>query len=88
ENREKPSQLNYKLPALAVEIRLDGIKNVKELFKAIREQCSVEIYPDFRLASYDLKVQGEAAPAADILRAAALCVGGTYRQVGPAYVLA
>ena len=47
----------------------------------------MELYADPRYSDRKLSVQGTSASAGDLLRALALAVTGTWRVVGPAYLL-
>ena len=88
-NTLKKSQLNYGLPALQVSISLQGVKTVGELVTWIGEKTRLELYADRHYEAKLLSVTGanHSAMASDLLRALAVCVTGTYRRVGPAYVL-
>jgi len=87
ENDEKRSELVFKNPALSVPIELKDGETVSDLFESIRNATHMEIYADARLGKHKLAVIGDHAMVSDVLRAVALCVSGTYRRVGPAYVL-
>ena len=88
-NSLKKSQLNYGLPVLQTPIPLQGVKTVGELIARISEKTDLELYADPHYEEKPLLVAGarQTAPASDWLRALAVCVTGTYRRVGPAYVL-
>ncbi len=70
-------------------VPLTGAKTVGDLVARIAAKTHTELYVDPHYASRLLTVIGPApgATAADVLRALALAVAGTYRQVGPAFVL-
>ncbi len=70
-------------------VSLTGMKTVADLVARIAAKTQTELYADPHYASRALTFIGPTpeAPAADVLRALALAVAGTYRQVGPAYVL-
>lgn len=87
-NTEKPSQLDVKQAALQKPIPVAENESLNDLFAAIRASTGVEVYPDRRIARFELNVIGDHANAGDLLRAMALCVSGAYRKVGPAFVLA
>ena len=86
-NRQKRSNLRYDGSALDPKIPLTGAATVGEIVDRIRKATRVEIYADRRYTDQTVYIRGDYARAGDILRAFALCVTGTYRQVGPAYVL-
>ena len=88
-NTLKKSQLNYALPALRTLVSAQGVKTVGELIARIGEKTGLELYADRHYEAKPLLLAGvrQPAPAGDWLRALAVCVTGTYRRVGPAYVL-
>ncbi len=88
-NTLKKSQLNYGLPILQTSISLQGVKTVGELMARISAKTRLELVVDRHYESKLLTVVGanHVAPVSDLLRALAVCVTGTYRRVGPAYVL-
>src|SRR5207253_3090242 len=55
----------------------------------ISKQSGVELYADAHYEKRDLilRTGRMTAPMSDLLRSLAFCVGGTYRKVGPAFVL-
>lgn len=87
-NVPKRGQLDFTATSLKMVIPLDGLKTVGDLIARIGEATRTELYVDARLEKKSLTVVGPpAAPASDLLRALAFCLTGTFRQVGPAYVL-
>ncbi len=88
-NSPKQSQLNFGAPALQAGISLTGIKTVGDLISRVAGITHLEIYADPRYADHTLTLLGPAnsIQAVDLLKALAFCLTGTYRQVGPAYVL-
>lgn len=88
-NAPKRGQLDYNLPALQAAIPLAGLKTVGDLVTRIGKTARLELYVDKRMETKTLTILGSApsATAADLLRAAAFCLTGTFRHVGPAYVL-
>ena len=88
-NALKAGQIAFDDPALKAAVPLGGIKTVDDLIIRICRAAKREIYADPRYAArmVTLSPAGQSAPAADLLQALALCVGGTYRRVGPAWVL-
>lgn len=89
DNQLKPSDLMYNSPALQVPIPLDGIRTVRDLALRIGHATRIEVYADPHYATRTVTFLGtdKTATASDLLQALALCVAGTYRAVGPAYVL-
>lgn len=89
-NTPKPSGLDYDAKPLRAAIPLGGLKTVGDLVYRVGAIAKTEIYVDPHYAAKSLTVVAGAdstAKAGDLLQALALCVTGTYRQVGPAYVL-
>jgi len=90
-NAPKPGELAFDDPALQAAVPLANIKTVDDLVTRIGLTTHREIYADprygSRLVTLAPSSTPQSAPAADLLQALALCVGGTYRHVGPAYVL-
>ena len=90
-NTPKVGQIAFDNPNLKAPVSLAGIKTVDDLVVRISRAVKREIYADPRYAARMVTLSPSAgpqsAPAADLLQAVALCVGGTYRRVGPAFVL-
>lgn len=88
-NTLKAADLDYDAPALRAAVTLSGLKTVGALVAKISATTHIEIYADPHLANKTLTLLGksESAPAPDLLRTLALCVTGTYRAVGSAFVL-
>lgn len=87
-NVPKRGQLDFSTTALKMAIPLNDLKTVGDLVYRIGGMTHAELYADPRLEKKPLTLLGEpSAPAADLLRALAFCLCGTFRQVGPAYVL-
>lgn len=88
-NTLKAADLDYDAPAFRAAVPLSRLKTVGALVAKISATTHVEIYADPHLANKTLTILGksESAPASDLLRALALCVTGTYRAVGSAFVL-
>ena len=88
-NTPRDGDLRPDAAPFRVSITHTGAKTVGELLTRIATLTHQEIYTDPHYANKTLTVigSGVAAPAGDWLRAIALAVAGTYRQVGPAYVL-
>ena len=89
DNGLKPTQLDADGAAFKAAVALDGVKTVDDLVARLAQATGREIYADARYGARTVTLLGppKSARARDLLRALALCVGGTYRQVGPAYVL-
>ena len=86
----KPGQINYDAPVWRGPVPLDdGVRTVDDLVARIGRAAGAELYADPRYGGRLVTLTGaaHAARACDLLRALALCVGGTYRVVGPAAVL-
>jgi len=88
-NTPKTGQLDFKAAAFKVPVPLAGLRTVGDLVQRVGGATRTEMYADRRYESRTLTVSGvpASAPAGDLLRALALCLAGTYRRVGPAYVL-
>ncbi len=91
-NTPKAGQLAFDDPALKAAVPLAGVRTVDDLAARISRAAHREIYADPRYGARVVTLvpparPGPAASAADLLQALALCVGGTYRRVGPAWVL-
>ncbi len=87
-NTPKLSDFVYDDKALGVRINLVGVKTVGDLVQRVGLAVKKEIYADRRYETRSVTYLGPpTARAADLLQALALCVAGTYRKVGPAYVL-
>lgn len=96
-NAPKNSELDYDAKSLQVAVDIDGLHTVADLVDAVAAATHVELYADARLEPKLLTVlppkpsgDGRPAPmpdAGDILQALAFCVTGTWRQVGPAFIL-
>lgn len=88
-NAPKPGDLRFDTSALQTPISLAGLRTVGDLVSRIGNSTRLELYADPHYAGRSLTIAGSlpTAPACDLLRALALCVTGTYRRVGPAFVL-
>lgn len=88
-NVPKRGQLDYNLPALQAAVPLAGLKTVGDLVARIGKIARLELYVDRRMETKTLTTLGPppSVSAADLLRAVAFCLTGTFRKVGPAYVL-
>lgn len=88
-NTPKAGQLDFKAAVFRVPVPLAGVKTVGDLVARVGGVTHTEMYADRRYERRALTVAGSpaSAPAGDLLRALALCLAGTYRRVGPAYIL-
>ena len=92
-NAPKPSELDFDLPALAARVALkpDAVSDkgltVGEVVRRAGMASHLELYADRRIGSLPVWYYGASAPARDLLRALCLSVTGTFRKVGPAFVL-
>ena len=88
-NVPKEGQLDLDGKAFAARVPLAGLRTVGDLVARVGGLTRLEIYADAHYEKKALSVTGPAtsARAADLLRALAFCLTGTYRRVGPAFVL-
>ena len=88
-NTLKPSDLSAESKTLQVAVPLSGLKTIGDLVSRIGQKTGLELYADPHYAAKSLTLVGTAssASASDLLQAVCLCVTGTFRKVGPAYVL-
>ncbi len=88
-NTLKSSDLEWDSKALQVSVPLSGVKTVGDLVTRVGQATQLELYADPHYAAKTLTLAGPmtAVPAADLLRAVCVCVTGTFRKVGPTYVL-
>jgi len=87
-NNPKDADLDYDAAALKQSIRLEGIVTVGDLVARVGQAAGLEMYADRRYEKRTVTLVGRrTARGVDLLRAAAFCVTGTFRKVGPAYVL-
>lgn len=88
-NTPRSGDLRLDDAAFQASIPLAGLRTVDDLVARIAARTHRELYADPHYAHRALTLIGPAssAPASDLLGALALAVAGTYRQVGPAFVL-
>ncbi len=88
-NQLKAGDLDMDLSILKTSIPVGGMKTVGDLMARVAQATHLELYADRRLEQKTLLIlgTGRAAPAEDLLKAAAFCLTGVYRRVGPAFVL-
>ena len=88
-NQPKAGDLDMDLAVLKKPIPVGGMKTVGDLMARVSQATHLELYADRRLEQKTLLIlgTGRVAPAEDLLKAAAFCLTGMYRRVGPAFVL-
>lgn len=89
-NAPKESDLEWNRRDMERPVLLQNFKTVSDLVTQLAQATKLELYTDPRFGQQSLLVEGDlktAQPAGDIMQALGLCVCGTWRQVGPAYVL-
>ena len=94
-NQPKPSDLDDNAAVLSVPVALPvntvstggTLTTVGELVRRVGQASRMELYADKRVAALPVWTHGSAASAGDLLRALCLDVCGTFRRVGPAFVL-
>ena len=88
-NTLRPGDLHLDDAALQGMVPLAGLRTVEDLVTRVALVSHKEVYADPHYARRALFLSGPApsAPAGDLLGALALAVAGTFRQVGPAFVL-
>jgi hypothetical protein len=86
----KQGDIKYTSRQLAHSVSVDGITTVDELVARISQVVGLELYADARYGSSKIYFGGDTKStyrAGDIMRAISLSACGTWRKVGPAYVL-
>ena len=89
-NDAKPGDISWTKPELEHTLTLVGPKTVGALVAGLGRATGLELYADARYEPLALTVAGDFTKpqtAGEVMQALALCVCGTWRQVGPAYVL-
>ncbi|WP_395139728.1 hypothetical protein, partial [Armatimonas sp.] len=86
-NSAKPGQLDFAAAVLDVRVSLIGVQTVGELVKRCADATKLELFCDPRYAHRPLHMRGTSARAGDISQALARCLTGTWRKVGPGFVL-
>jgi len=89
-NAPKDGDLRWTRRDLERSVSLQGLKTIDDLVGRIGAVTKLEMYADAHYGGLPLMVVGDLKkpqPAGDVMQALALCVCGTWRQVGPAYVL-
>jgi|GEM_PF-1068825 len=87
ENKAKPSDLANADPRLETLVDIPPRATVRQFLRHIGDSAGVELHADMRVADLKVSVVGSRVRAKDALQALALAVTGTYRRVGPAFVL-
>ncbi|MBB6053075.1 hypothetical protein [Armatimonas rosea] len=86
-NSAKPGQLDFTASALDKPVSLKDAKTVGELVRRCGETTGNELFCDPRYADRQVHLRGTQARTGDVLQALARGVAGTWRKVGPGYVL-
>lgn len=87
-NVSKAGELDYDQSILRKTVSLNGVKTVGDLMARIGFECRLELYADKRYEARSVTLTGvRSASARRLLQALAFCLSGTFRRVGPAYVL-
>jgi hypothetical protein len=86
-NQAKPSDLNYKSSSYDMAFPLTPSSTVKEICQKASELIHRTIISDARFQNEVVTTLGTSARCGDVLKGLALCLTGTYRQVGETYVL-
>lgn len=88
-NRLKPGHLNFEAPVFAQTVRLQKTQTVAELLDNLSQQTGVGLHADGRLTRLSVTALGDEAGAkiGDVLKSLCWSVCGTWRKVGPDYVL-
>lgn len=89
-NTPKPGDILWNQRDLERTVSLAGLTTVDALVQRLGSAARLELYADPHYASLPILARGDLKarqPAGDVMQALALCVCGTWRRVGPAYVL-
>ena len=89
-NTPKPGDILWNRHDLDHDVLCEGVKTIDELILRLAQATGMELYADRRYGALPVVLAGDLhkpQEARDIMQALALCVCGTWRQVGPAYVL-
>ncbi len=88
-NAPKTGDLDFDQDALQAPVTLSSVKTVGDLVSQVAQTSHLELYADPHYAARTVMFVGSAqdAPGGELLQALCLCVTGTFRKVGPAYVL-
>jgi len=86
-NMQKPSDLDYRATNLNGSIQLNPSERISDMLKRIGQVTGLELHADLRVGDRMMVCYGRSTPISSALRVIALSVTGTYRKVGPAYIL-
>jgi len=86
-NKLKAADLDYESPSLEKTIQLMPSEKVIDILKRIEQATGREFFADIRVANRVVVAKGAKAQIADVLKALAQTVTGTYRKVGRMYLL-
>jgi hypothetical protein len=89
-NAPKDGDLDWRRRDLERPVSLLGLKTVDDLAARLARATGLELYADPHYGPQPLLVVGDLKkpqPAGNVMQTLALCVCGTWRQLGPAYVL-
>ncbi len=86
-NRPKPGGIRFDDRAYDAPVSPVGATTVREALTLASKATGREILADLRIADLPVAASGGAVRAGDLLGAIALAVTGTYRPVGPGFVL-
>lgn len=89
-NRQKRSQLRFDALAAPISLQPDEgspTLTVAALVQRAARSDELELYADPRVAALPVWTAGSSSRAGDVLKALCLALCGTFRKVGPAYVL-
>ena len=86
-NKAKKSDLDYRSNRFEGTISLLPSEKLSDLLGRIGKATGTEIWADLRVGNRSFTAIGETAPISSVLKMIALSVTGTYRRVGPAFIL-
>lgn len=86
-NKLKASDLDDRFASLNVRIKIAAPTTIAQICDEIRRSSGVSIIPDVRVAQRRVSLLGSDVRVGDLLPAMAMMVTGTYRRVGPDFVL-
>jgi hypothetical protein len=89
-NYAKPSDMNWKAPFFTAPVYVTNLKSVDQMVDVLAKATHLELYADTSYGGESVYIAGDlkaTQTAGSLMQALALCVSGTWRKVGPAYVL-